>query len=80
MWFLPYAFVCVLRTPYRRTTLQSQLSQFDDEDRETDRASVHAMIPGQVSGACGYFLSAFPLSTVNLLLTVLIINISIDAF
>ena len=51
----------VVKTPQRRTTLQSQLSRFEDEDREKERAAGDAMIPGQVTGGFRYFLCAFPL-------------------
>ncbi|PUZ38380.1 hypothetical protein GQ55_9G191700 [Panicum hallii var. hallii] len=37
----------VVKTPQRRTTLQSQLSRFEDEDREKARAAADAMSPVQ---------------------------------
>ena len=51
----------VVKTPQRRTTLQSQLSRFEDEDRE-ERAAGDAMSPVQVSAVFREFLGTFSLS------------------
>ena len=52
----------VVKTPQRRTTLQSQLSRFEDEDREKERAAGDAMSPVQVSAVFREFLGTFSLS------------------
>ena len=49
----------VAKTPQRRTTLQSQLSRFEDEDGEKARAATDAMSPVQVSGSLGNSLELF---------------------
>jgi hypothetical protein len=43
----------VAKTPKRRTTLESQLIKFEDEDSEKARAAADAMSPVQVSGSLG---------------------------
>jgi hypothetical protein len=53
------ALPAVAKTPKRRTTLQSQLSKFEDEDSEKARAAADAMSPVQVSGSLGSSLELF---------------------
>ena len=49
----------VAKTPKRRTTLESQLIKFEDEDSEKARAAADAMSPVQVSGSLGSSLELF---------------------
>jgi hypothetical protein len=49
----------VAKTPKRRTTLESQLIKFEDEDSEKARAVADAMSPVQVSGSLGSSLELF---------------------
>jgi hypothetical protein len=49
----------VAKTPQRRTTLQNQLSRFEDEDGEKARAATDAMSPVQVSGSLENSLELF---------------------